>query len=802
MLKKIYNSSYWILFVSIVVFPHNVFAQDNPADNVADQDIVEAKKFQEPIKEDQGDKVKLSTNPSSISSEEYVRRAWEASSKSDVEKLDALVKECLFVYQEEAKRLHASLLAFPERSESKKYQVLNDVATCLFVRAEALMNRGQKDKAISAFTDIIEKYPWSQAWDPRGWYWSIKEKSEASINVMLGKVEEDDEPIVVNRTKPMLHTPGKEKIVDYRKYGIFENVGSKEYRYIIFDIEGLAAAVGEGIYPNAAAIYNNPRYKIVSKEGRLKGSHWDFVSSDDLEAAYFKWVTAPEPWGVRLFYVGLIFEKAHMYHEAIRSYNSVVVHFPKTVAWTYWQTPWYPGQAAIAKIKHLCRMHPELNLYTKHMKIQVRNGFDSDPKNDGIVTYPGYVLSKNVGDTIKDNWPFEQKSTFGKVKKQLGNGKVRLVQHDNGHWQLLVEDKPYIIKGLTYDPTRIGESPDKGTLENWMEQDTNGNGVPDGPFESWVDKNGNNKQDNDEPTVGDFQLMKEMGVNTIRFYHVPTTPNKEILRKLYEEYGIRVILGDFLGKYTVGSGADWFSGTDYNNAEHKINMLESVKKMVMEHKDEPYLLMWLLGNENNYGVGCNADKEPEAYFKFVNDVAEWIKIVDPNHPVALSNGDTLFLDIFAKHAPAVDIFAANVYRGDYGFGSYWDQVFEATGKAAFITEYGCPSYAKHLTLEEAEAAQAAYHIGNWKDIEENIAGMSQGTGNALGGVVFEWLDEWWKNYEPYRHDKKSDAIGPFPGGYYYEEWFGLASQGKGQNSPFLRQLRQSYFAYQDMWLDK
>ena len=31
---------------------------------------------------------------------------------------------------------------------------------------------------------------------------------------------------------------------------------------------------------------------------------------------------------------------------------------------------------------------------------------------------------------------------------------------------------------------------------------------------------------------------------------------------------------------------------------------------------------------------------------------------------------------------------------------FWEQVFDATGKPAFITEYGAPAYAKHLTLEE------------------------------------------------------------------------------------------------------
>jgi beta-glucuronidase len=224
--------------------------------------------------------------------------------------------------------------------------------------------------------------------------------------------------------------------------------------------------------------------------------------------------------------------------------------------------------------------------------------------------------------------------------------------------------------------------------------------------------------------------------------------------------------------------------------------------MVMDLKDEPYILMWLLGNENNYGVANNADKDPVAYYKFVNDVAKMIHEIDPDHPVAICSGDTLFLDLFAKNAPEVDVFGANVYRGDYGFGSFWEQVSGATGKPAFITEYGSPAYTTHLSLDDGEIEQANYHRGNWLDIESNLGGHPEGIGNALGGVAFEWLDEWWKNYEPYRHDKKSEAIGPFAGGYYFEEWFGLNAQGKGKHSPFLRQPRKVFGVYKEMWKSK
>ncbi len=735
-----------------------------------------------------------------ISSQDLVRLIREASSKNDLNKVIELADQCVSLYEKEAKIQQAQLKDFPISGEEGKYQELNDVAACFFTKGEALMNNGKTEEAIAVFQKIIEEYKWAQSWDPRGWFWSVAEKSQDSINVLSGK-EEVERIEKSLRTVPHFEKPGKEKIVNYTKYGKFTNVGTKDYKYVIEDFKGLSDAVGEGIYPNNGTVFKNEHYQQLSKNGRLKGTHWDYVNTEDLEAAYYKWLMAPEPWGVKLYYLGLTFEKARMYHEALKAYRALIVHFPDAVAWTYWHTPWYPAQAAIAKIKHIIRIHPELNLEAKWMKIEITNGFDNDVKNDVIVTYPGTLKEKGIFDKAKAKIDrgIKMITPLGKVKRKIGQGKIYLAQYQNNHWQLMVDGKPYIIKGITYSPTKVGQSPDKGTLKDWMEEDSNQNGRLDGPYDSWVDQNRNNLQDPDETVVGDFQLLKEMGLNTIRRYHHPFLPKKEGLREMYKKYGIRVIMGDYLGKYTIGSGATWFEGTDYENPEHRKRMLESVKKMVMEFKDEPYILLWLLGNENNYGVACNADKKPAAYYQFVNEVAQWIKSVDKNHPIAIANGDTLFLDIFAKYAPDVDIFAANVYRGDFGFSSFWEQVFDATGKPAFITEYGAPAYAKHLTLEEVEAAQADYHVGNWLDIVDNSAGRVDGVGNALGGVVFEWLDEWWKNYEPFRHDKKSDAIGPFPGGYYYEEWFGLAGQGNGKHSPFLRQLRKSYYIYKEMW---
>jgi beta-glucuronidase len=763
------SSKFWNLFAICFLFPHSVFvvlAQDafqNPQPAAGS-----------PVESAASTPEVAAVSAGAISAKEIVHLSWEASSKGNFDRVEQLLREFRQYYGEELERQKTQLTDFPARGSEDEYAVYNDFATVLFVWAEMHMNYGKTEKAIELFKSIIDEFPWSTAWDPRGWRWKVAEKSQDSIDVMAGKPVPEPEPVPSEfQSLPKLHKPGVEKIIDYKKYGEFVDVGTGQYKYQINDQPGLMEAVGEGIYPNTGSVLKNPGYKKAKEEGRLEGTHWDFVRSDDLEAAFYKWATARESEGVKLFYIGLIFEKAGMLYEAIKAYHAIVVHFPHAIGWTYWETPWYPAQAAISKIKHIVRTHPELNLKVKWMKIEVAKGFDNKVNNDIIVTYPGIIEEKTWWDRTRGSLNLEAPFLkLGKPKKIIGGGRTQLIQFENNHWQLRVDGKPFVIKGVTYAPTKIGQSPDKGTLVSWMYEDDNKNGKPDGPYDAWVDKNQNNTQDSDEPVVGDFQLMKEMGVNTIREYHQPFKPNKELLRKMHEEYGFYVIMGDFLGKYTLGSGADWSKGTDYQNEEHKKNMMESVRSMVMEYKDEPFILMWLIGNENNYGVASNADKKPEAYFEFVNEVAKMIKSIDPNHLVAICNGDTLYLDIFAEYGRDVDIYSANVYRGDYGFGAYWEQVMDAAGKPAFVTEYGCPAYARHLTKEQAEKAQAEYHQGNWLDIEANFAGRKDGTGNALGGVAFEWTDEWWKNYEPFYHDRKSDAIGPFPGGFYYEEWFG------------------------------
>ena len=734
-----------------------------------------------------------------LSSSTLTIKAWESLSFGAFDKVNIYADKCVELYKDEAAKQQRSLRKFPNPGEAKNYDFLNNVATCIFIKGEALFQQAKYNEARVYYNNVIDNYGFAQYWDPKGWYWKVADKSKVVINkidVILKpelKKEVKEEISLVEGLNFPLFDEGSEDIVDYERYGDFENIGTADYKYKIKDKKGLSKAVGVGIYPNNA-VFKDPVFKEVMSKGLLEGSHWNYVNSDNLQANFYKWATVGEDPGVKLFYTAHALERAMHYKHAIKTYYAIAVHYPKTISWTYWETPWYVGQVAIDKIRYLARKHPELGMKLEGANIVIENGFDYDVTNDVIIADPGKIV-KCEPSGLK----IERADLTGlKVINKIGGPKYELIQYENRHWQMRVDGKPIVIKCVAYAPTVIGQSPDKGTLKDWTFEDDNNNGKIDGPYDAWVDENLNNKKDHNEKDIGDFQLLKDMGANSIRIYHHANNKNKELYRRLYEDYGIMLLMGDFLGAYATGSGATWHDGTDYSNPTHRQNMKDSVRKMLEEYKDEPYVIMWVLGNETNYGVANNAKKDPVSYYKFVNEVVRMIKEIDPTRPVALCSGDVLFLDIFAEHCPAVDIYGTNSYRGEQGFGmGVWGSIKRLCDKAALITEYGCPAYQKGKPREMSEVDQAKYHQGEWEDIFYNSAGY--GAGNSIGGIIFEYLDEWWKAYEPDTHDRDGLYTGPFPGGMVYEEWFGIVGQGDGSKSPYMRQLRESYFLYKRIW---
>ncbi len=411
--------------------------------------------------------------------------------------------------------------------------------------------------------------------------------------------------------------------------------------------------------------------------------------------------------------------------------------------------------------------------------------------------------------------------------ERRGSGRVSVVKYDDGSWELLDGGKPYFIKGVMFAPVQIGESPQDATMRDWMTIDDDGDRLNDVAFETWADENRNNRRDAGEDPEGDFSLMKKMGVNTIRLYHVPSdnpilgriykdnpsaklqydhAVNKELLRKLHKDYGIRVIMGNFMGSWTIGSGADWEQGTDYRNPKHRENIKKSVKAMVLDNKDEPYVLFWLLGNENDIASWskCNAKTEPLAYATLVGEVAAMIKELDPDHPVAVCNGDpgnANYLANYAKHAQDVDIVGINSYRGPHGFDFLWKQVSRTFDRPVFISEFGIFAY--NTLRREDEEQQLKYLKGSWKDILTQSAAYpadpkKKKTGNSIGCIVFDWCDRWYMDGTPSEHSEGTKYWETSPDRLDHEEWFGVVSMGDGSDT-LMRQKRKAYRYLADVW---
>lgn len=144
----------------------------------------------------------------------------------------------------------------------------------------------------------------------------------------------------------------------------------------------------------------------------------------------------------------------------------------------------------------------------------------------------------------------------------------------------------------------------------------------------------------------DLKRLAAYGGNSVRTW--TTYKAKEILDEAHA-LGMTVSLGLEFGKER--------QGFDYNNQSAVAEQFDRVKAEVLQYKDHPALLTWLIGNELNLLF------ENPAVFDAVNDVAVMIKQLDPNHPVGtpLAGFDTKALGIIEQRAPALDFISFQVY---------------------------------------------------------------------------------------------------------------------------------------------
>jgi hypothetical protein len=345
---------------------------------------------------------------------------------------------------------------------------------------------------------------------------------------------------------------------------------------------------------------------------------------------------------------------------------------------------------------------------------------------------------------------------------------VSVVTNDKG-MKLVVDGKDFMINGMNWDYYPIGTN---YTYSLWKQSDD--------VIKAALDS--------------EMGLLKNMGVNTIRQY--VGIPSKWI-KYIYENYGIYTMLNHSFGRYGLTINGTWVPNTDYSNPSTQKLLLAEVKAMVKEYKNTPGLLLFLLGNENNYGLfwdGAETENIPledrkstirarDLYALFNEAIVE-MKQVDKSHPMAICNGDLLFLDIIKKECPDIDILGTNVYRG-VSFGDAFKRVKEELNKPILFTEFGADAF-NAIDNSEDQKSQAYYLVGNWKEIYENAAGLGK-AGNSLGGFTFQFSDGWWKYGQTKNLDIHDNNASWSNGGYpldlngkdnnMNEEWFGICAKG-------------------------
>ncbi|WP_069133261.1 glycoside hydrolase family 2 TIM barrel-domain containing protein [Rhodohalobacter halophilus] len=283
---------------------------------------------------------------------------------------------------------------------------------------------------------------------------------------------------------------------------------------------------------------------------------------------------------------------------------------------------------------------------------------------------------------------------------QTSGDRVVVEESEDG-FRLLVNGEPMIVNGMNWDYFPIG------TNHSYSIWDQSPNIIR-------------------QALDNEMQLLQNMGVNAIRVY---TGIPKHWIEYIYDNYGIYTMLNHAFGRYGVTVNGVWMENTEYSDEPVAELLLSEVTELANEYKGTRGLLLYLLGNENNYGLfwgGAETEDIPvedristeraRHMYRLFNEAALAMKEVDQDRPIAIANGDLLFLDLLVEYSPDIDIFGANVYRG-VSFTDLFDRVKNEYNKPLLFTEFGADAF-NVIKNEEDQACQAYYKHGNWREIYE------------------------------------------------------------------------------------
>lgn len=247
----------------------------------------------------------------------------------------------------------------------------------------------------------------------------------------------------------------------------------------------------------------------------------------------------------------------------------------------------------------------------------------------------------------------------------------------------------------------------------------------------------------------DMRLIKDAGFNTLRTWDA--MDERQLI--MAEKYELMVMQG--LSIDPRGN---------FNNPEFIQNSLKTIEEKVNWSKNHDNILCYMLINEPDIQAVLRAGIDFTS--DLFRDAAKTARKIDPGRPISASLWvPTDFLD-----TSMLDFVCFNIYEygtpmitQDMGYDNYicWLKKKHAQNKPLIISEFG-------YSVSPLGPGNYEYG-GNTADIQkEGIVNNIKkiiGAG-ATGFCVFEWIDEWWKNFDYDGDVRKHDKDDP-------EEWFGI-----------------------------
>jgi len=208
-------------------------------------------------------------------------------------------------------------------------------------------------------------------------------------------------------------------------------------------------------------------------------------------------------------------------------------------------------------------------------------------------------------------------------------------------WTLLVNEKPFKVKGVTF-----GYDKDVSSYDQY------------------------------------FKDLQFLGVNTIRIW--ATNKNTKDLLDAAQRYGIKILVGIWMRHGRPGMEDD-----DHFNYLEDIEGMETMYRdaiaVVQRYKEHPAVLSWAIGNEVYLNTATNPEKE--AYSKLLERICSNIKKIDKNHLITSVEAWTFGLDWWQRFVPSIDIYGLNCYGP--GANILQDELNKRNiDKPYIITEFG------------------------------------------------------------------------------------------------------------------